>query len=449
MKPDPSSTTEGGAWYLESRMNYTRFITAKSAARKPYSIRVMYEKLDKAPKSVISLATGLPNPNMFPFKTAVITIENGKVIQFDEELMKKALQYSQSAGLPELLSWLKQLQVKLHNPPTIHYAPSQGQMDICVTCGSLEGLSKVFEMIDNPGDNILVNEPVYSGTIHALQPLGCNMINVSSDEHGIIPDSLREILSKWKPEDSKDPEKNTPKFLYTVPNGNNPAGNSLTAERKREIYELFSEKLARKYDFLVIEDDPYYFLQFNKPWAPTFLSMDVDGRVIRADSFSKVLSSGLRVGFITGPKPLIERIVLHIQVSTLHTSTFTQLLVSQLLHQWGEEGFLAHVNRVIDFYRKQRDALLAAADKWLSGLAEWHVPTAGMFLWVKIKGIHDVRKLIEEKAVKDKIFMLPGHDFYIDSSAPCPYFRASFSSASPEQMDVAFQRLAQLIEEPL
>ncbi|ELR58669.1 kynurenine/alpha-aminoadipate aminotransferase, mitochondrial [Bos mutus] len=425
-------------------MNYTRFITAKSAARKPYSIRVMYEKLDKAPKSVISLATGVPNPNMFPFKTAVITIENGKAIQFDEELMKKALQYSQSAGLPELLSWLKQLQVKLHNPPTIHYAPSQGQMDICVTCGSLEGLYKVFEMIINPGDNILVNEPVYSGTIHALQPLGCNMINVSSDEHGIIPDSLREILSKWEPEDSKDPEKNSPKCLYTVPNGNNPSGNSLTAERKREIYEL-----ARKYDFLIIEDDPYYFMQFNKPWAPTFLSMDVDGRVIRADSFSKVLSSGLRVGFITGPKPLIERIVLHIQVSTLHTSTFTQLLVSQLLHQWGEEGFLTHIDRVTDFYRKQRDALLAAADKWLSGLAEWQVPTAGMFLWVKIKGIHDVRKLIEEKAVKNEIFMLPGYGFYIDSSAPCPYFRASFSSASPEQMDMAFQRLAQLIEESL
>ncbi|XP_019821328.2 kynurenine/alpha-aminoadipate aminotransferase, mitochondrial-like [Bos indicus] len=425
-------------------MNYTRFITAKSAARKPYSIRVMYEKLDKAPKSVISLATGVPNPNMFPFKTAVITIENGKAIQFDEELMKKALQYSQSAGLPELLSWLKQLQVKLHNPPTIHYAPSQGQMDICVTCGSLEGLYKVFEMIVNPGDNILVNEPVYSGTIHALQPLGCNMINVSSDEHGIIPDSLREILSKWKPEDSKDPEKNSPKCLYTVPNGNNPSGNSLTAERKREIYEL-----ARKYDFLIIEDDPYYFMQFNKPWAPTFLSMDVDGRVIRADSFSKVLSSGLRVRFITGPKPLIERIVLHMQVSTLHTSTFTQLLVSQLLHQWGEEGFLTHIDRVTDFYRKQRDALLAAADKWLSGLAEWQVPTAGMFLWVKIKGIHDVRKLIEEKAVKNEIFMLPGYGFYIDSSAPCPYFRASFSSASPEQMDMAFQRLAQLIEESL
>ncbi|XP_007457447.1 PREDICTED: kynurenine/alpha-aminoadipate aminotransferase, mitochondrial [Lipotes vexillifer] len=424
-------------------MNYTRFITAASAARKPSAIRVMSEERaeilgrSSKSKSVLSLATGAPNPNTFPFKSAVITTDNGETIQFDEEMMKRAPQYSQSAGLPELLSWLKQLQVKLHNPPTIHYPPSQGQMDMCVTCGSQEGLCKVFEMIVNPGDNILVNEPIYSGTIHALQPLGCNMINVSSDEHGIIPHSLREILSKWKPEDSKNPEKNTPKFLYTVPNGNNPAGNSLTTNRKKEIYEL-----ARKYDFLIIEDDPYYFMQFNRPWAPTFLSMDVDGRVIRADSFSKVLSSGLQIGFITGPKPLIERIVLHTEVSTMHTSTFTQLL-----GRIGLPGSRRH--RIIDFYRKQRDALLAAADKWLSGLAEWHVPTAGMFLWVKIKGLHDVRKLIEEKAFKKEIFMLPGYHFYLDSSAPCPYFRASFSLASPEQMDMAFQGLAQLIKESL
>ncbi|VFV33231.1 kynurenine alpha-aminoadipate [Lynx pardinus] len=330
-------------------MNYSRFLTATSAARKPSAIRIMTETLSRAPKSVISLATGSPNPNTFPFKTAVITVDNGEPIQFNEEMMKRALQYSQSAGIPELLSWLKQLQVKLHNPPTINYPTSQGKMDLCVTSGSQDGLCK----------------------------------------------------------------------------------------------------LARKYDFLIIEDDPYYFLQFNKSWSPTFLSMDVDGRVIRADSFSKVLSSGLRLGFITGPKPLIERVVLHTQVSTMHPSTFTQLLVSQLLHQWGEEGFLAHVERVTDFYRKQKDALLEAADKWLSGLAEWHVPTAGMFLWLKIKGIYDVKQLIEEKAIKKEILMLPGNVFYTDTSAPSPYFRVSFSSASPEQMDMAFQRLAQIIKESL
>ncbi|KAM9607223.1 kynurenine/alpha-aminoadipate aminotransferase, mitochondrial-like [Trichechus inunguis] len=425
-------------------MNYARYLTAMSAAREPSAIRVLSEIVNRAPKSLISLAPGFPNPNTFPFKTASITLKNGKTIQFGEEMMKRALQYSPSAGIPELLTWLRQLQVQLHNPPTTHYPPSQGQMEICVTSGSQEGLSKVFEMLINPGDNVIVNEPVYSGTLQALQPMGCNIINVSSDEFGIIPDALKEILSKWTPEDSQDPEKNTPKFLYTVPNGNNPTGTSLTTERKEEIY-----KLARKYDFLIIEDDPYYFLQFSKSWAPTFLSMDVDGRVIRADSFSKVLSSGLRIGFLTGPKPFIERVVLHTQVSTLHPSTFTQLLVSELLHQWGEEGFLAHVARVIDFYRKQRDALLAAADKWLSDLAEWHVPAGGMFLWIKIKGISDTKQLIEEKAIKNQVLMVPGYAFFIDRSAPTPYFRASFSLASPEQMDVAFQRLAQLIKESL
>lgn len=425
-------------------MNYTRFLTATTAARKPSPIRIWADIVSRAPKSVISLATGSPNPNMFPFKTAVITTKQGNTIQFDEEVMKKALQYSPTAGIPELLSWLKQLQVKLHNPPTIHYPPSQGQMDLCVTTGSQDGLCKVFDMIINRGDNILLNEPAYSGTLQALLPLGCNIIKVASDGDGIIPDSLKEVLSRWKPEDSKNPQKNSPKCLYTVPNGNNPTGNSLTSNRKKEIYEL-----ARKYDFLIIEDDPYYFLQFNKPWTPSFLSMDVDGRVIRVDSFSKILSSGLRIGFVTGPKPLIERIILHMQVSTMHTSTFTQLLVAQLLHQWGEEGFLAHVDRVIDFYRSQKDAILAAADKWLSDLAEWHAPTAGMFLWIKVKGIYDVKKIIGEKAIKKEIFFISGNDFYIDSSSPSPYLRASFSLASPEQMDIALQRLAELIRESL
>lgn len=425
-------------------MNYARFINARSAVRKPSPIRATADIVSRAPKSLISLAAGTPNANMFPFKSAVITVENGNSIKFGEEMMKEALQYSPTSGLPKLVSWLKQLQIKLHNPPTIHYPPSQGQMDLCVTSGSQEGLCKIFEMLVEPGDNILLNEPAYSATIQALLPLGCNIINVPSDKYGIIPDSLTEILCKWKPEDSKDPKKNTPKFLYTVPNGNNPTGNSLRGDRKKEIYEL-----ARKYDFLIIEDDPYYFLQFNKPWEPTFLSMDVDGRVIRADTFSKVLSSGLRVGFITGPKPLIERIILHIQVSSLHPCTFSQFMVLQLLQDWGEEGFLAHVHRVTDFYRGQRDAILASADKWLSGLAEWNVPVAGMFLWIKIKGISNAEQLIKEKALQKEVLMLPGNAFYVDSSAPSPYFRASFSSVSPEQMDVAFQRLAQLIKENL
>ncbi|KAK2527586.1 Aadat [Columba guinea] len=448
-------------------MNYSQFITTVSAARKASPIRLLTELLQKSPPSLISLAGGAPNPEVFPFKRATIATGHGTTVEIGEDLMKRALQYSASAGIPELLSWLKNFQQSLHNPPTANYTPEQGQMEVCVTTGSQEGLCKVFEMLINPGDNILLDAPTYPGTLAALRPLGCNIINVPSDQHGIIPKALKEMLSAWSSEDVKTHSRHLPKFLYTIPNGCNPTGNSLTRERKKEIYQL-----ARKYDFLIIEDDPYYFLQFEKPWAPTFLSMDVDGRVIRTDSFSKVLSSGLRIGFLTGPKPLIDRVVLHIQVSTMHTSTFTQANYDiTTASAMGRKGFLGarrqarrhpcsnqktilplelmKIVLVVEFYRTQRNAMLIAADKWLKDLAEWYPPAAGMFLWIKIKGVSDTQQLIMEKALQKEVLLVPGGAFNIDSSEPSPYVRASFSLSSPAQMDLAFKRLADLIREAL
>ncbi|KAJ3585678.1 hypothetical protein NHX12_014397 [Muraenolepis orangiensis] len=296
------------------------------------------ELQQRSPPSLISLAGGAPNPNTFPFRSATFTMNDGSIMSFDEPLMKRALQYSASNGIPELVTWMKSLQCSLHNPPSAGYSPERGQMDLCVTTGSQEGLCKVFEMLVNPGDNVLLDSPTYSGTLAALQPLGCNLISVTSDQHGMVPAALKEALSRWDPSEVHRPGSTAPRVLYTIPNGGNPTGASMTTQRKQEVYEL-----ARQYDMLIIEDDPYYFLQFDKPWTPTFLSMDVDGRVIRSDSFSKILSSGLRTGFVTGPKPL--------------------LMVSQLL--------------VIEFY--------------------------SMFLWIKLKGIADTQKLIMEKALEKEI----------------------------------------------
>ncbi|AWO97809.1 putative kynurenine/alpha-aminoadipate aminotransferase mitochondrial-like isoform 3 [Scophthalmus maximus] len=157
----------------------------------------------------------------------------------------------------------------------------------------------------------------------------------------------------------------------------------------------------------------------------------------------------LRIGFVTGPKPLVERVVLHIQASTMHTSTFTQLMVSQLLHSWGREGFLQHIDRVIEFYRKQRDAMITSADRWLKDVAEWHAPSAGMFLWIKLKGISDTQKLIMEKALDKEVLLVPGGVFMINSNEACAYIRAAFSLSSPEQMDEGFRRLSSLIKESL
>ncbi|KAG8592639.1 hypothetical protein GDO81_000570 [Engystomops pustulosus] len=341
-------------------MNYARFLTAVSAARRASPIRAMTDLLMRSPPSVISLAGGAPNPDTFPFKSASVALNDGTSIDIGETLMKKALQYSATPGVPELVSWLKDLQKQLHNPPTLTYSPDKGQMAMCVTTGSQEGLSKVFEMLVNPGDNVLIDTPTYSGTLAAI---------------------------------------------------------------------------AQEYDLIIVEDDPYYFLQFNKPWAPSFLSMDVDGRVIRADSMSKILSSGLRIGYLTGPKPLIDRIILHMQASTLHTSAFTQVMILQLLQKWGVEGFLEHIESVIQFYRSQKDAMLASADKWLTGLAEWHSPTAGMFLWLKIHGVQDTHQMIMLKAISKEVLLVPGSAFNIDSSEPSSYVRASFSLSTPEQID--------------
>ncbi|TNM93607.1 hypothetical protein fugu_001783 [Takifugu bimaculatus] len=355
-------------------MNYARFLTAVSAARKPSAIRVLTELQQRSPPSLISLAGGAPNPNTFPFRSATIELKNGEKVTFSEGTLKRALQYSASNG--------------------------------CSRCWS------------TLGDNVLLDAPTYSGTLAALQPLGCNLINVPSDHHGMIPSALKEILSRWDPLEVHKPSSTAPKVLYTIPNGGNPTGASMTTERKQEVY-----KLAQQYDMLIIEDDPYYFLQFDKPWAPSFLSMDVDGRIIRTDSFSKILSSGLRIGFVTGPKPLVDRVVLHIQASTMHTSTFTAgslplasatLMVSQLLHSWGQEGFLQHIDGVIEFYRSQRDAMIFSAEKWLKDLAEWHAPSAGMFLWIKLKGVSDTQQLIMKKALAKEVLLVPGGVFMIN-----------------------------------
>ncbi|GAA6090075.1 kynurenine/alpha-aminoadipate aminotransferase, mitochondrial isoform X1 [Tachysurus ichikawai] len=425
-------------------MNYSRFLTAVSMARKPSPIRILTELQQRSPPSLISLAGGAPNPNTFPFLSATIKMKNGETLLLDQTLMKRALQYSGSSGIPELISWMKELQKRLHNPPTASYSPEKGQMDLCVTTGSQEGLCKVFEMLISPGDNVLLDAPTYSGTLAAIQPLGCNIINLPSDQHGMIPEALRDLLSRWDPADAQKPGSDVPRVLYTIPNGGNPTGASMTAERKQKVYEL-----AQEYDFLIIEDDPYYFLQFEKPWAPTFLSMDVDGRVIRTDSFSKILSSGLRIGFVTGPKLLVDRVVLHIQASTMHTSTFTQIMVSELLHVWRQEGFLKHIDSVVEFYRAQRNAMLSSAHKWLQDVAEWHAPAAGMFLWIKLKGIKDTQKLIMEKALEKEVLLVPGGVFNIHSSEPCPYVRAAFSLSTPQQIDEAFKRLSELIKEAL
>jgi kynurenine/2-aminoadipate aminotransferase len=344
---------------------------------------------------MISLGGGLPHPSSFPFKAMSVELSCGTKLDVAAEELSESLQYSPTPGVGSLVTLLKTMMAREHGLSSA----DSGTWDLCVTGGSQDGLTKAFDMVISEGDNVLVETPTYSGALAYLQPMGCNLVGVRADTAGMVPEELAKILNGW--DEAVSGAK--PKVMYTIPIGSNPSGGSLDIERKRAIYEL-----ACEHDILILEDDPYYYLQLDvtaeeRMASPSYLSIDQTealaagdgaggecargGRVLRFDSFSKLLTAGFRVGFVTGPTDLVDRLMLHTQASNLHTSGISQVLVARLLGHWeerkaaGEDAFEAHVTNVTAFYRSQRDAFIESAARHLDGLVEYDSPSAGMFVW--------------------------------------------------------------------
>eukprot|EP00041_Stephanoeca_diplocostata_P017690 m.362289 g.362289 ORF g.362289 m.362289 type:complete len:469 (-) comp20786_c1_seq2:868-2274(-) len=410
--------------------NYHEYFSPHSLLRQPSAIRDLQKHVAKP--GMISLGGGSPNPATFPWATMTFKTKEGVDLKLTEEETVTALQYSATPGLAKLRDTLQHLQKRFHHP--------QIPTDIAVTTGSQEALSRAFEMLLGPSDSLLVENPTYSGSLAFLNATDTHLAGVATDERGLIPESLSEVLETW---DATQPAGRTrPRVLYTVPTGANPSGGTIDAERRQRVYAI-----ARRWGLLILEDDPYFFLQFGER-VPSYLSMDTDGRVLRFDSVSKVLSSGLRVGFATGPAELIERMNLHTQAVNLHPSGLSQMCVLKLLLHWGDAGFDRHIASTVDFYRAQRDAFLAAASKHLTGLAEWHAPDAGMFVWIKLLGVEDSRALIADKAVAAKVLLVPGIAFTPverGATTTSPYVRAAYSTATLADMDEALRRLGELL----
>jgi len=202
---------------------------------------------------------------------------------------------------------------------------------------------------------------------------------------------------------------------------------------------------------LIFEDDPYWNLSFTDSPAKSvksFLGLDVDHRVIRFDSFSKVLSSGFRVGYATGPKKIIDIMQFNQQVSSLHPSGLSQMVLYKVLEKWGDKGWRDHLHSVRQFYtNKKKDFFDACNEHLYPEVVEWKEPTAGMFCWFKVKGISDTQEIVKLMATEGKVIMVPGQAFASDQHAPCPFLRASFSIASREQTFEAIKRFAKVLKE--
>jgi kynurenine/2-aminoadipate aminotransferase len=388
---------------------------------------------------MISLGGGMPNPDKFPFENIQVTLRGGGSFDISGKALNVALQYASTLGLPSLVRHLEEIQRREHGAaqPT----PSK----IMVTTGSQDGLSKAFDMFcAGPDDSLIVENPTYSGSLAYLQPIGCRLYDVACDDGGMVPEALRNLLRNW---DASREGRPRPRVMYTIPTGSNPSGTSLSLARKQEIYAI-----AREYGLLILEDDPYYWMQFGSSRVPSLLSMDVDGRVLRFDSFSKLLSSGIRVGFCTGPPALIERLELHAQASILHSGGVSQALVAGIFDQWEADeanggssypAFVRHCADIADFYKRKRDTFLSCADKHLKGLCKWVVPNAGMFIWLKLP-VADADQFVKTKARDAKVLLVPGQSFD-PHNRPGPYCRAAYSTATDEEMDAALSRLGELL----
>ncbi|XP_046686191.1 kynurenine/alpha-aminoadipate aminotransferase, mitochondrial-like [Homalodisca vitripennis] len=410
--------------------DYNYFFNTKARRRMPSILRELLKK--PLPPQGITFGVGVPNVQTFPFQEISVKLKNGSSYKIDGKDLEIALQYLPSLGYPPLLKQLQDLQDKIHGPQ------DWTKQSLMVTSGSSEAMAAVFDMILTHGDPIIIAIPLYSGVAEMLRPYNPQYIGLEQDKDGVQPHQLRRLLEERVQED-----KPLPKLMYINPTACNPTGRNLSLQRRKELY-----KIASEYNFLILEDDPYYFLSLMEVSPASLLSMDVEGRVIRAESFSKILSSGLRVGFVTGPSHLIRQIELHIQVSTLHTAGVPQVIVSKLLKSWDHEGYLQHIEQVKKFYRERRDLMVAACNRYLKDVAEWNVPTGGMFLWVKVPVLKDTWSLAIKHCMEKHLIVVPGHPFTAGLTPPqYNYIRLSFSLASPEQMDKGVKLLAEIIQE--
>jgi len=312
-----------------------------------------------------------------------------------------------------------------------------------VGVGSQDLEYKAIVALLNHGDPNLIESPAYAGLIPVFASLHCEQIEVETDPMGLNPTSLRETLENWPTGKPK------PKLLYTVPYGGNPSGLTTTTQRRREILAL-----AREHDFLIFEDDPYYWLYYrDDERPPSYFQLELElpevGRVLRFDSLSKIISAGMRFGWASGPKALIDAIIVQTGSSNLQPSTLIQVMILALVEQWGYDGFDTFTRNVSDIYKTKRDMFDKALQEHLGDLAEWNTPESGIFFWVKLllgpggDGDIDTEKLLT-KGFQHGILVLPGTSS-LPNERKSAHVRLSFSLLPEEMTHEALRRLRAVV----
>ncbi len=383
----------------------------KVSDMKPSAIREIFKSLSD--KSIISFAAGNPSPLSFPVE---------KMHAVAEDIFKNeasvAFQYGITEGYPRLREQVaERLKTKFNT--------GSSDDEVIITTGGQQGIDLCPKVLCNEGDTVICENPSFIGALNAFRSYNTKLVGIDLEADGMDINALENAL-KANP--------NT-KIIYVIPTFQNPAGITTSLEKRKAILAL-----AEKYNAIILEDNPYGELRFAGQDVPTIKSLDPNGRVVYCSSFSKVLSAGMRIGFICGPKELVQKIVVVKQVNDVHTNQFFQMVASKFIDTYGLDE---HIEFIRGLYRDKCALMLSELDKQVAGKAEYTRPEGGLFIWLTVKGADGDE--IAKKAIANKVAVVTGSSFNPIQGGYSPSVRLNFSTPSDEQIVEGVKRLASIL----
>jgi len=367
---------------------------------------------------VISLAGGLPDTSTFPQDSYASLM--GRIAAGE---LARALQYGPTEGMAAARNCIREVMAA----EGVEVDPD----DLIVTTGGQQALDLVCKVLIDPGDVIIAEGPTYPGAVSAFTSYEARVEQVAVDDDGMDPQLLRERL------EALDREGTRAKFLYLIPNFQNPSGVTLSLERRREIVAV-----ARERDLLILEDNPYGLLRYEGEPLPSLHRIEGGELVMYLGTFSKILSPGIRLGWVAAPRPVLEKINLGKQAADLCASSLAQHFVAAYVEGGGWPEYISSLRGI---YRRRRDAMLEALTAELPAEAEWTVPKGGLFLWATLPDYIDTTDLLA-RALRENFAFVPGRAAWVDGSGGSS-MRLNFSGAKEEEIREGIRRLGVIVAE--
>lgn len=381
---------------------------------KPSAIREIFKYA--ADPAVVSLSAGNPAPDAFPAK---------EIAEISADLLSRrpvdALQYGLTEGYAPLRDYLKKYMKD-------KYGIGSENDQLIITSGAQQVMDLAAKSLCNEGDVVICEAPSFIGSLNSFRSYNARLVGVPVESDGINTEILEEKLKT---------EKNV-RFIYVIPNFQNPSGVTMSLEKRKKVYAL-----AKKYGVMILEDNPYGELRYFGENVPAIKSLDTDGIVMYAGSFSKVISPGMRVGWCVAPNPVIQKMVVCKQGQDVHTNMWSQIVIHEYVTKY---DFEAHLTYLRELYRKKARFMMDLLDEHLAPYITYDKIDGGLFIMCKLPDNINMLDFCKE-AVKRKVCVVPGNAFLTDETEECHTFRVNFSTPTDQQLEKGVKILGELIKE--